>query len=62
MFLVALVPPLWFRVMDPLVVAQAERDPRRIHFAPKRRQTLCERYQLVDEGAVEAMAGTAVAA
>lgn len=62
MFLVALVPPLWFRVMDPLVVAQAERDPRRIHFAPKRRQTLCERYQLVDEGAVEAMAGAAVAA
>jgi alkane 1-monooxygenase len=62
MFLVALVPPLWFRVMDPLVVAQAERDPHRIHFAPKRRQTLCERYQLVDEGAVEAMAGTAVAA
>jgi len=62
MFLVALVPPLWFRVMDPLVVAQAERDPRRIHFARKRRQTLCERYQLVDEGAVEAMAGTAVAA
>lgn len=62
MFLVALVPPLWFRVMDPLVVAQAERDPRRIHFAPQRRQTLCERYQLVDEGAVEAMAGTAVAA
>ena len=62
MFLVALVPPLWFQVMDPLVVAQAERDPRRIHFAPKRRQTLCERYQLVDEGAVEAMAGAAVAA
>jgi alkane 1-monooxygenase len=62
MFLVALVPPLWFRVMDPLVVAQAERDPRRIHFASQRRQTLCERYQLVDEGAVEAMAGTAVAA
>jgi alkane 1-monooxygenase len=62
MFLVALVPPLWFRVMDPLVVAQAQRDPRRIHFAPERRQTLCERYRLVDEGAVEAMAGTAVAA
>lgn len=62
MFLVALVPPLWFRVMDPLVVAQAERDPRRIHFASQRRQTLCERYQLVDEGAVEAMAGAAVAA
>jgi alkane 1-monooxygenase len=48
MFLVALVPPLWFRVMDPLVLASAERDPRRIHFDPKRRQALCERYELAD--------------
>jgi alkane 1-monooxygenase len=62
MFLVALVPPLWFRVMDPLVVAQAEREPQRIHFAPNQRQALCERYQLLDEGVVEATVGTAVAA
>jgi alkane 1-monooxygenase len=48
MFLVALVPPLWFRVMDPLVLASAERDPQRIHFDPKRRQALCERYELAD--------------
>ena len=62
MFLVALVPPLWFRVMDPRVLAQAERDPKRIHFYPKRREALCERYQLRDEDAVEVVATTAAAA
>jgi alkane 1-monooxygenase len=62
MFLVALVPPLWFRVMDPRVLAQAERDPQRIHFYPKRREALCKRYQLRDEDTVEAVATTAVAA
>ena len=62
MFLVALVPPLWFRVMDPRVLAQAERDPKRIHFYPKRREALCKRYQLRDEDAVEVVAIAAAAA
>jgi alkane 1-monooxygenase len=48
MFLVALLPPLWYRVMDPLLLEHAERDPARIHFYPKRRAELCERYGLAD--------------
>jgi alkane 1-monooxygenase len=48
MFLVALVPSLWFRVMDPLLLAHVERDSARIHFYPKRRQELCHRYGLAD--------------
>jgi alkane 1-monooxygenase len=46
MFLVAAIPPLWFRVMDPRLLEHTQRDPQRIHFDPKRRQALCERYQL----------------
>lgn len=49
MFLVALVPPLWFRVMDPILLEHVERDPKRIHFDPKRREALCKRYGLADE-------------
>jgi alkane 1-monooxygenase len=37
MFLLAYVPPLWFRVMDPRVIAAAEGDPDRINFDPGRR-------------------------
>jgi alkane 1-monooxygenase len=46
MFLMAAIPPLWFRVMDPRLLEHTQRDPQRIHFDPKRRQALCERYQL----------------
>jgi alkane 1-monooxygenase len=49
MFLVALVPPLWFRVMDPILLQHVERDPKQIHFDPKRREALCKRYGLADE-------------
>jgi alkane 1-monooxygenase len=58
MFLVALVPALWFRVMDPLLLAHAERDPQRINFDPKRHAALCARYELEELVPVE---GTAVA-
>ncbi len=52
MFLVAVVPPLWFRVMNPLLLEHVDRDPARIHFHPKRREELCARYGLaVDEPA-----------
>jgi alkane 1-monooxygenase len=48
MFLLSLVPSLWFRVMDPILLAHAERNPARIHFDPKRREELCARYGLED--------------
>ena len=63
MFLVALVPSLWFRVMDPLLLAHAERDPQRINFDPTRRAALCARYELEGlEPVEEAAATTRVAA
>ena len=62
MFLVALVPPLWFRVMDPLLLAHTKRDPRRIHFDPKRRAMLCARYGLADGVEPEATTTTVAAA
>jgi alkane 1-monooxygenase len=58
MFLVALVPALWFRVMDPLLLAHVERDPQRINFDPKRHAALCARYEIEELVPVE---GTAVA-
>ena len=63
MFLVAMVPPLWFRMMDPLLLTHADRDPQRINFDPKRRAELCARYGLEGRGpAEEAPAATRVAA
>jgi alkane 1-monooxygenase len=62
MFLVALIPPLWFRVMDPLLVAHTKRNPQMINFDPKHRATLCKRYGLVDQGEPETTSATAVAA
>ncbi|MEM9729620.1 MAG: alkane 1-monooxygenase [Myxococcota bacterium] len=59
MFLLALVPPLWFRAMDPRLLAHTDRDPRRINFDPKRRDSLCKKYDLtetVDEVVAEAIA------
>ena len=58
MFLVALVPSLWFRVMDPLLLAHAERDPQRINFDPTRRAALCARYELEGLEPVEEVAAT----
>jgi alkane 1-monooxygenase len=49
MFLVAWVPPLWFRVMNPRLLEHTAHDPARINFDPKRRAALCQRYGL--EGA-----------
>jgi alkane 1-monooxygenase len=62
MFLVALIPPLWFHVMDPRLLEHTQRDPQRIHFYPKRRQALCERYQLEGTPGVEPAHVTSVAA
>jgi hypothetical protein len=35
--------------MDPLLVEHVQRDPRRIHFDPKRKEALVSKYALVEE-------------
>ena len=62
MFLVAMVPPLWFRVMNPRLLEYTQRDPQRIHFHPKRRQALSERYQLEVRPQIEAASAATAAA
>lgn len=44
MFLIAYVPPLWFRVMDRRLLDVVGRDPARINFDPARRERLYRRY------------------
>lgn len=46
MFLVAFVPPLWFRMMDPRVLAHTDRDISRINMDPGRRVQLIRKYGL----------------
>lgn len=51
MFLLAYVPPLWFRVMDPRVVAQVGRDARCLNIDPARRDALLQRHGLASDPA-----------
>lgn len=51
MFLLAYVPPLWFRVMDRRLLALVQGNTGRINFDPRRRQALCARYRLADSEA-----------
>jgi len=44
MFLLAYVPALWFRVMDPRLVAVVGADPQRVNFQPEARARLIKRY------------------
>lgn len=46
MFLLAYIPPLWFRVMDPRVIKAVHGDIERINFLPSKRQALMERFDL----------------
>lgn len=46
MFLLAYVPPLWFRVMDPRLVRTVGGDAARINFEPSQRARLVRRYGL----------------
>ncbi|MES2090164.1 MAG: alkane 1-monooxygenase [Pseudomonadota bacterium] len=46
MFLVAYVPPLWFRVMNPRLIAATHGDVKRINFLPAKRQRLMRQYGL----------------
>lgn len=44
MFLLAYVPPLWFRIMDPRLVAAVDGDASRVNFQPERREALLRRH------------------
>jgi alkane 1-monooxygenase len=44
MFLLAYVPALWFRVMDPRLVAAVGGDSQRVNFDPAKRSRLLRRY------------------
>ena len=46
MFLACYIPPIWFRLMDPRVVAWADGDASRINFQPGTRAALAQRYGL----------------
>jgi alkane 1-monooxygenase len=46
MFVLAYIPWLWFRVMDPRLLAAVGHDPQRINFDPSRREALMQRYGL----------------
>ena len=49
MFLLAYIPPLWFRVMNPRVIAACNGDVRRIHFEAAKRNRLMRQYALHEE-------------
>jgi alkane 1-monooxygenase len=46
MFLVAYVPPLWRRIMDPRLVRAVDGEASRINFDPKRSERLMRKYAL----------------
>ncbi|WP_338847665.1 alkane 1-monooxygenase [Massilia sp. W12] len=50
MFVLAYLPPLWFKVMDARLLETVGFDARRINFDPKRKQALIQRYQLDGAG------------
>lgn len=56
LILLALVPPLWRRVMDPRVVAHFDGDVSRANIVPRKRERIIARYapQLAERRAAEA--------
>ena len=65
MILLALVPPLWRRVMDPRVLAHYDGDMTRANITPSRRERVLRRYAAPDAPrphAVVAAGGAPVAA
>jgi alkane 1-monooxygenase len=46
MFTLAYFPPLWYRVMDPLLLRAVGGDPTRVNFQPAQREKLMKRYGL----------------
>lgn len=51
MYLLAYVPPLWFRLMNPRLIAAVQGDAARIHFQPGLRERLMRRYGLQEHAA-----------
>lgn len=49
MFLVAYVPPLWFRLMNSRLIAAVNGDISRINFLPAKREQLIRQYGLQAE-------------
>ncbi|MSP35035.1 MAG: alkane 1-monooxygenase [Limnohabitans sp.] len=47
MFFLAYLPPLWFRVMDPLLIKTLQGDTSRINFLPSAKNRLIEKFGLV---------------
>ena len=56
MYLLALVPPLWFKVMDPRVVKATGGDAARVNFLPAQRQRLVTAYGMKDTATSQATA------
>jgi alkane 1-monooxygenase len=46
MFFLAYLPPLWFRVMDPLLIQTLNGDTSRINFLPSARNRLIKKFGL----------------
>ena len=44
MFFLAYIPPLWYRVMDPLLIKTVGSDAQRINFLPSAQQRLKQKY------------------
>lgn len=51
MYLLAYVPPLWFRLMNPRLIAAVQGDAARINFQPGLRERLMRRYALREHAA-----------
>lgn len=51
MYLLAYVPPLWFRLMNPRLIAAVQGDAARINFQPDLRERLIRRYGLQEHAA-----------
>jgi len=51
MFLLAYVPPLWFRLMNPRLIEAVQGDAARINFQPGLRERLMRRYGLQEHAA-----------
>ena len=51
MYLLAYVPPLWFRLMNPRLIAAVQGDAARINFQPGLRERLMRRYGLREHAA-----------
>ena len=54
MFVLAYIPPLWYRAMDERLLAQVGRDTAHINLEPARRAALIARYGLHDSAAAPA--------